>query len=1194
MVANRENNIGQGHAEEELHSRGLDSEQLMEVIPDLVFRVDREGKILAFRANDGSKLYAPHEAIVGRSLHATLPSAVADGALQRIVRTLDTGEAQAYEYKLPMPQGALDFEARMVLSGANEVLCLVRDVTEIKQAERALRRQNGYLAALHETALDLMHRLEPADLLRAIVARAGALMGTPHGYVYLLEPGGTELEMRVGVGAYEEYVGYRLNPGEGLAGKVQGSGQSLVVEDYAAWEGHSAKFGHDVFRAVVGVPLKSGPEVVGVIGLSYLEEDRAFGDAELALLTRFAELASIALDNARLHTSAQQELAERERVEGALRGSEEQYRMLVETVQEGIGFVDAAERITYCNRAYAGIFGLTPRELTGRSLFEFLDDEQRQKAREQTALRREGIRSSYEIVVEAEGGERKHLSASGSPIVDEGGRFRGAVHAIIDVTERKRAEALLRQQSTAIENSIDGMAILDEDGEYAYVNEAHARLYGYDERDELLGKGWGVLYDDEQLARFHRHTMPTLRANGQWRGEAVGRRRDGSTFPQELSISAIAGGGFVCVVRDVTERKRAEEARRESEERFRHLIEQAADALFVHDLRGRFVDANQKACELLGYTKDELLTMSVADIEENFDPAGLLDLWDRVADKRSVMIEGINRHKNGTLFPVEIHLGWFEAEGERLVLAAVRDVTERKLAEETLRQSEERYRAVFERTTDGIFLADFDSMRIVEFNSALRELLGYSAEELRGKSLYDVIAEDRESIDRNTRRIQEEGSLFVGERRYRRKDGSLVCVETSASRIPYGGREVSCCIARDVTERKEAEAALKESEERFRAFFEHSATGISIATPDRRLIETNPAYQRMTGYTAEELRGMPIANLSHPDDVPEDGELNEKLRSGVLDRYQREKRYLRKNGETVWVRPTVSTVRREDGEPRFLVGMVEDVTERKALEESLAHRATHDPLTGLSNRSLLTERLGQALSRAERKGGRVALLFLDLDNFKVVNDSMGHEAGDRLLVAVAERLKGAVRPEDTVARLGGDEFVVLLEETDLEEAARVSDRIAESLQAPFALGAAESTGASTEAEGAVTTREVFVSASVGISMSGPDGKGPGQLLREADLAMYRAKAQGKARHAIFEEKADEGAARRLDAENKLRKAIERGEILAHYQPKVSVANGRIVGMEALARWADPERGLVLPDEFIPLAEETGLIVPMGE
>ena len=476
VVMDKENSIGSGRAKEEPFRSGLDGDTLLETIPDLVFRVDREGKFLGLRAKAESELYVSREALVGQTLHDTLPSTVADGALRHIALALDTGDVQVYDYQLPMPQGLLDFEARVVASGSDEVLCLVRNTTERKQAERGLRRQNGYQVALHETALDMMHRLEPADLLRSIVERAGALTGTSHGYVYLAEAG--ELEMRVGVGAYEEYVGYRLSAGEGLAGKVWQSGQSLVVEDYATWEGHSAKFArNDSFRAVVGVPLRSGAEVVGVIGLSYREEDRTFGDDELGLLARFADLASIALDNARLYTSAQREL-----------------------------------------------------------------------------------------------------------------------------TERVRAEALLLRQSAAMESSIDGMAILDEDGSFVYLNEAHARLYGYDAPEELLGVGWDVLYDGEQLALLHRHTLPSLREHGHWRGEAVGRRRDGSSFPQELSISALKGGGFACVVRDVTERKREEQERAQ----LATIVESSDDAIISRTRDGVITSWNRGAEKLYGYTAEEV------------------------------------------------------------------------------------------------------------------------------------------------------------------------------------------------------------------------------------------------------------------------------------------------------------------------------------------------------------------------------------------------------------------------------------------------------------------------------------------------------------------------------------------------------------------------------------------------------------
>ena len=877
-----ENNNEPWYAEEGSHGRP-DGES----IPSLLLRVNREGQVLDFEAKDGSKLFAPDGVNVHRNLHESLPPVVADEALRCIALTLDTGEAQGYEYQLSTSRGILDFEARTNVSGTDEVLYLVRDVTERKLAESVLRHQNECLAALHETALDTKRHLEPADLLEAVVARAGALMNTTHGYAYLLGDG--ELEMCVGTGIHEAYSGYPLGRGEGLAGKVWEGLQPLVVADYGAWEGRSEKFAHHAFGAVVGVPLMSGPEVVGVIGLSYREKYRTFGDEDVALLTRFAELASVALGNAALYASLRQELGEHQDAEDALRGSEEQYRMLVETVQEGIGVVDAEERVTYCNRAYAEVFGLTPEELAGRSLFDFLDDEGRRKALEQTGLRRRGIRSAYEIEIQTGLGERKHLSASGAPIMGEDERFRGAVHAVIDVTERKRTEALLLQQSTAIENSIDGVAVLDEEGTFVYLNEAHVAVYGHDVREDLLGEHWSLLYEGEQIAWMEKHAFPALREHGYWRGEAVGRRRDGSLFPQDLSLSAIKDAGLVCVVRDITERKSAEKLRREGEERFRQLIEQAAGALFVHDLKGKFVDVNQRACELLGYTREELLALSVVDVEKNFDADEFVELWDRVADDRSVVIEGKNRRKDGMLLPVEIHLGWFEADGERLVLATVSDITERKRIEDDLRRAKEHFRAVFEEAAVGACTADPRSWT---------------------------------------------------------------------------------------------------------------------------LLETNRAYQKMLGYTEGELRGKSISDLAHPEDARDDPEFAAKLLSGELKRYEREKRYVRKDGKIVWVHVNVSSVEGLSGEPEFVIAMLQDITERKALEAELEHRAFHDSLTGLPNRALLVERIEHALARAGPEVGDrgVAVLFLDLDNFKVVNDSLGHEAGDRLLVGVAGRLAGCLRP----------------------------------------------------------------------------------------------------------------------------------------------------------------------------------------
>jgi diguanylate cyclase (GGDEF)-like protein len=258
--------------------------------------------------------------------------------------------------------------------------------------------------------------------------------------------------------------------------------------------------------------------------------------------------------------------------------------------------------------------------------------------------------------------------------------------------------------------------------------------------------------------------------------------------------------------------------------------------------------------------------------------------------------------------------------------------------------------------------------------------------------------------------------------------------------------------------------------------------------------------------------------------------------------------------------------------------VIEDATERKTLEEQLAHRAFHDSLTDLPNRALFMDRLGHTLAQADRRGGKVAVLFVDLDNFKLVNDSLGHEAGDRLLVAMAERLRRCLRPGDTAARLGGDEFTILLEGVDMRDATRVAERVAEALRAPFDL----------------EERQIFTSASIGIVLNTTNQDEPANLLRNADLALYQAKGSGKASYTVFDPGMSTHALEHLELGNDLRQALERDEFKVYYQPKVLLETGKILGAEALVRWEHPERGLLLPSNFVPIAEEAGLILHIGQ
>ncbi len=359
---------------------------------------------------------------------------------------------------------------------------------------------------------------------------------------------------------------------------------------------------------------------------------------------------------------------------------------------------------------------------------------------------------------------------------------------------------------------------------------------------------------------------------------------------------------------------------------------------------------------------------------------------------------------------------------------------------------------------------------------------------------------------------------------------------------------------------------LREAHERFRSAFENAPIGMAMSDLEGRIIRANPAMGDIVGWTPEELVGMCVHDLTHPDEKElSSTEMQRLVVSGSVGTYQIEKRYMHRDGHEVWISASVSCVRDELERPMYLIGQVEDITERRALRERLAYAAIHDPLTSLPNRELFMDRLEVALRRADRGEHRVAVLFLDLDRFKLINDSLGHDVGDQVLRAVADRLGSVMRASDTLARFGGDEFTVLCDDvTEEEDSLEVAQRLMMAMAQPLTLHSGE----------------VFVSLSVGIALSGAGDSGA-VVLRNADIAMYRAKDRGPSRIEIYREDDEHNVVSRLRTSNELHRALERHELELHYQPFVDLHTERLVGMEALVRWQHPTRGLLLPQDFIP-------------
>jgi diguanylate cyclase (GGDEF)-like protein/PAS domain S-box-containing protein len=870
----------------------------------------------------------------------------------------------------------------------------------------------------------------------------------------------------------------------------------------------------------------------------------------------------------------------------------EEFKQALHLAPAGLLITDRNGIIINANEKVARMWEYPALNLTGMNLAALDTNTLWPRLLEHTEKLLQGEAVEFEFELDDEDGQEQNHRAHAHIARDERGRANYFVIQIEDLAKEQAAQRSLqlasRQIRRILSNSSDMVLVINHRLQITYANDvASAMLTSSSDvsnAKDLVGKPIYNYIRDSHRKRFMRAFEAFAikeRNESQLTDIALPGANEASLSAHIIRLSEATDSGFAIILQTNAEQLQVLEQNKMSQARFSQVFHGSPDAILIMRASDALIlDFNDGFTRLLGYEREHAIGETNLDYRFWNSIVERDQINDRLRREREIIdYETTLKTRSGEAVHVEISLRYVEIDNELCILCIGRDITKRISAEAALIETEEKFEKVFTQSPDGIVIVKRDDVVITDANDAFLNRSGFSREELMGKSLLEFNrVSDPQIILTIADELNREGMFTNHAITFIAKDGEKVPTLSSGTLVELSGESYVMVISKDISKQQATEERLRRSEERFRGIFENAPIGIMLVDLEGRINNANRTAAELLAYDELAMQGVHISRIVPAEERSSLKDSVTKLTVGEIESYRAERRVICQNGLEIWTNFNMVLQKDGHGEPLYYIVQIADISDVKRSQQRMEQMAFYDTLTNLANRRLFQDRLNQSIQHAVRTDRASALLYLDLDNFKRVNDTLGHETGDNLLKEVASRLQQCVRKEDTVGRTGGDEFTILLNEVGTPtDAGMIAQKILNHLREPIQ----------------VSGHPLIVTTSIGITVIPSDGLDPNVLMRNADLAMYKAKERGRNNYQFYSEDLNTNAVKRLRTEYEIRQALERKEFELYYQPKISIADNEIVGVESLVRWNHPERGLLAPDEFIGIAEDTGSIIDLG-